>query len=145
MNLISILKKDHRTVEGIFARIKKAKQPKERTALFATLWTEFHKHATGEEEAVYPKMERLTELEGKTSHSYKEHEEARAAFKRVEKFSPDTDAWMKAVKDLEKDIAHHVREEEEAIFPRMQELFTEAQLREMGREFKSVKARRKAA
>src|SRR5580765_2923174 len=60
-NAISMLKKDHETVKGLFEKFEKSKNPAEKQKIISEAVHELKIHATIEEEIFYPAIR--TELE----------------------------------------------------------------------------------
>lgn len=139
MNITELLEKDHRKVEQLFEQIEKTKSTARRSELFEKLWGEFSLHATAEEEVVYPAFEMLRETEEKMSHAYEEHQGARQIFAKLGRLNPEDDRWMEMCDELKQEIEHHVKEEEEEIFPRAEEALTDQRLKEIGQQFQEAK------
>lgn len=141
-SVIELLEKDHRLVEDLFKKIEETEDASKREALFAELSAEVEIHASAEEIAVYPKLEKIKarDLDDEAEHAYKEHTEAREIISEIEKLDPTTDEWMKKVTELKEAIEHHVEDEEGDVFPKMEKTFTAAQLNEMGRAVEAAKS-----
>lgn len=144
-NVIELLKKDHRTVEELFKKIEKTEVARERKTLFAQLATEVEVHASAEETALYPKVEKMKELEELALEAYEEHNEVREIISRIEELSPEEAEWMETVEELKENIEHHVKEEESEMFPKMGKLLTQEQLIRMGSELQQAKSQLKKA
>src|SRR5215471_3154965 len=54
MNAIELLKSQHRDVEGVFAKLEKAKGPEEKESLFTDVANKLAVHAAIEEHHFYP-------------------------------------------------------------------------------------------
>ncbi len=139
MNVTELLEKDHRKVEHLFELIEKTKNPDRRSELFEKLWTEFSAHANAEEETIYPALCSLRELEEKSNHAYDEHDEARGLFTKMMKMNPEDDDWMEECEALKLEIEQHVKEEEEDILPKMEDYFSDRQLKAMATAFQEAK------
>jgi hemerythrin superfamily protein len=117
MDVTKILEADHRTVEGLFDQIEKAKGD-ERTPLIEQLATNLRGHMELEEEVVYPAMKPVTGDE-EVQEGVTEHELARKALQDVVSLAPDEPGFGAALEALKAGIVHHVEEEEGDVFPKL--------------------------
>lgn len=116
MKVTDFLKKQHREVEMLFARIEKASGVT-KSALVRELASKLAAHMRIEEELVYPLASRIEK--DITMESLEEHTVAAFALKRLAEAGPDhetADAKIKTLKDL---IQHHVEEEESSMLPKL--------------------------
>ena len=131
MNAIKMLKQQHREVEKLFKQLEAAKSANPRTKTFNEIADALAVHATIEERHFYPGVkERQTEeilLE-----SVEEHLEIKRAIADLLEMDADEDEFMAKVKVLQEDVEHHVEEEEDELFPKVEKLFDEEQLEAIG-------------
>ena len=73
LDAISLLKADHRKVEGLFEKFEAAKGAERKKALALEICTELSVHATVEEEIFYPACKGKIEEEDKLDEAYVEH------------------------------------------------------------------------
>jgi hemerythrin superfamily protein len=109
------LRKDHREVEDLFAKF-------EQTGDYETvmqLCRELAVHAMVEEELVYPLLRSKVSV-GMADEARVEHQEAKDIISRIEALAPDDDGLAAAVAELKSSVQHHVGEEENDLFPRME-------------------------
>lgn len=117
MDVTRILEADHRQVEDLLSKIERA-EGAARTPLLEELSTSLKGHMELEEQVVYPAFEPVVggeEIEGGTT----EHELARKALADVERLAPDDPGFGGALEALKAGIDHHVKDEEEEIFPKV--------------------------
>lgn len=138
-NIVEVLKQDHRSLDSLFEKIEATDEPDAKAALFEVINEEFEAHAKGEEKVVYPEMKRIPELNEKTEHSVEEHDEARELIKTIESLSPEDEKWESSVRKLQSEIEHHVEEEEEEMFPILEEKLTPEKLRSLAEDFEATK------
>jgi hemerythrin superfamily protein len=119
VDVTRILEVDHRQVEDLFAKIEKAEGEK-RQPFIDELVTSLRGHMELEEAVVYPMMEPVTGhedvVEGNT-----EHELARKILDDVVRLAPDEPGFGAALDSVKAGITHHVKEEEEDIFPKLRQ------------------------
>jgi hypothetical protein len=110
MDAIALLKKDHRTVEDLFADFEKAGGDGRKQKLAEQICLDLSIHAQIEEEIFYPACE------GKVD------EDAKVLIAQILAGEPSDEFYDSKVKVLSEEIAHHVEEEEK----RMEGLFAQA-------------------
>ncbi len=117
MDPTKMLEADHREAEELFSKIQKA-EGQERLPLIEKLVTALRAHMQLEEDVLYPVMQPVTGAEA-VEEANTEHELARKAMQDVVKLAPDEPGFGAALEALEAGIKHHVKEEEDEIFPEL--------------------------
>ena len=108
---ITLLKKDHREVEGWFDEYEQLEEDAEKLALFNKIATALKVHTTIEEEIFYPE-ERADVEEDMLDEAYVEHDGAKKLIAEIESMSVGDEYFDAKVKVLSEMIRHHVKEEE---------------------------------
>ena len=121
MDAIALLKKDHRTVEDLFADFEKASGDGRKQKLAMQICLELSVHAQIEEEIFYPACEGKVD-EDLLKESYVEHDGAKVLIAEILGGEPTDEFYDSKVKVLSEEIEHHVEEEEK----RMEGLFAQA-------------------
>jgi hypothetical protein len=111
MDAVALLKADHRKVEGLFAKFKKAKDARAKKALATEICTELSVHATIEEEIFYPACKEAVEDDLRTE-SYVEHDGAKVLIAELAGSDPNNEFYDAKMTVLCEQIKHHVKEEE---------------------------------
>jgi hemerythrin HHE cation binding domain-containing protein len=109
---ISLLKKDHREVEGWFDEYEQLEDDAEKLALFNRIALALKVHTTIEEEIFYPE-ERGDVEEDMLDEAYVEHDGAKKLIAEIEGMTPGDEFYDAKVKVLGEYIKHHVKEEEQ--------------------------------
>ena len=109
---ISLLKKDHREVEGWFDEYEQLDDEGEKLELFNKIALALKVHTTIEEEIFYPE-ERGDVEEDMLDEAYVEHDGAKKLIAEIEAMQPDDEFYDAKVKVLGEYIKHHVKEEEQ--------------------------------
>ena len=122
MDAIALLKKDHRTVEELFADFEKASGDGRKQKIAEQICLELSVHAQIEEEIFYPACEGKIEDEELLKEAYVEHDGAKVLIAEILGGGPDDEFYDAKVKVLQEEIEHHVEEEEK----RMEGLFAQA-------------------
>jgi hemerythrin-like domain-containing protein len=116
---IELLMSDHRKVEDLFERYESEKEGDEdtRREIATMICGELTVHAQVEEELFYPWLrENLDDME-MLEEAYVEHAGAKDLIAQIEGAGEVDDAYNAKVKVLGEYIKHHVKEEEQEIFP----------------------------
>jgi hemerythrin superfamily protein len=138
MNAIQMLKQDHKTVRGLLADLESTTRrgAKKRATLLARLAQEIDVHTRIEEEIFYPAFKEAGDSSDDAKLYHEAREEHRAAGEMVLpdllKTAPDSEEFGGRAKVLKELIEHHAQEEEKEMFPRARQLFSAAELRELG-------------
>lgn len=119
MDATKILEADHRQVEALFEQIQEA-EGEQRVALIDELATSLRGHMELEEQVVYPVMEPVTGEED-VQEGVTEHELARKALEDVVRLAPDDPGFGAALEVLQAGIEHHVKDEEDEVFPKLRQ------------------------
>ncbi len=122
MDAIALLKKDHRTVEDLFADFEKASGDGRKEKIARQICLELSVHAQIEEEIFYPACEGKIEDEDLLKEAYVEHDGAKVLIAEILGGEPSDEFYDAKVKVLKEEIEHHVEEEEK----RMEGLFSQA-------------------
>jgi hypothetical protein len=109
---ISLLKKDHREVEGWFDEYEQLEADAEKLALFKKIALALKVHTQIEEEIFYP-AERGEVEDDLLDEAYVEHDGAKKLIAEIEAMTPSEEYYDAKVKVLGEYIRHHVREEEQ--------------------------------
>jgi hemerythrin superfamily protein len=116
---LALLKEDHRKVEKLFKEFESAKGDGRKEKLARQICMELTVHTTIEEEIFYPACDGKIE-EDMLKEAYVEHDAAKLLIAEIEAGSGKTDDFFDAkVQVLGEQIDHHVKEEEDELFPKV--------------------------
>jgi hemerythrin superfamily protein len=134
-DLVSVITKDHRDVELIFAELELGHgTPQHRRDLADHLTTELVRHSVAEEMYMYPAARRsLPDGDNVADHEIEEHAEVERKLKDLEGVEATDPHFDDLVGRVIADVRHHVREEEEQLLPRLQEACSVDEMLELGR------------
>ncbi len=140
MNAISLLKQDHREVSALFKKFESSKSGK--AAIAAEVCKLLTVHAQVEEELFYPAareaLEADEEGEDLLNEAEVEHASAKELIAQIEDSEEEDDLFEAKVKVLGEYIDHHVKEEENELFPKVSK--TDLDLEELGQELQDRKS-----
>lgn len=128
-----LLKKQHRKVEKTFSALEKGNG--DGAALVESLANDLAAHMAIEHEFLYPAA---AEVDGEmVSEAFEEHAIAEIALKRLMAVEPGSEIFHARVTVLKELIEHHVEEEENELFPKLEKKLGKARLEELGTEMKA--------
>lgn len=139
MDAISLLKEDHREVSALFKKFEAAKSGK--GAIAAEVCKLLTVHAEIEEEIFYPAardaLKENKEAERLLDEAEVEHASAKDLIAQIQEIEEGEDRLNGKVAMLAEAIAHHVKEEENELFPKLST--TDLDLEELGQELQDRK------
>jgi len=116
---ITQLKADHVKVSGLFAEYEKARSPARKKALVADICAELSVHTQIEEEIFYPEVKAALKDRLLVPEATVEHASLKDLIAQIEAVEPDGDMYDAKVKVLSEYVKHHVREEQNEMFPKI--------------------------
>lgn len=132
MRATDLLEKQHRKVEAIFKKLEGGRA--EPGPLLEQLANALAAHMTIEQEIFYPAVK--TVAEDLVMEAFEEHSMAEISLKRLLATDPEDSAFKARVTTTRELIEHHVKEEEEELFPKVEKRLGEERLLELGRAMK---------
>jgi len=134
-----MLSSDHRKVEDLFQMYEDEKEGDEETrrSLAQRICGELTAHAQLEEELFYPWCKQNMEEMDKLEEAYVEHASAKDLIAQIEGAGEIDETFDAKVKVLSEYIKHHVKEEENELFPEVQGM--QQELDELGQEMAARK------
>lgn len=140
MNAIELLKEDHDKVDRLFQKVKGTPDDSEKhKELFEQIKAELDVHTHIEETIFYPKLKEKEELKDITLEGIEEHHQAKMFLRELSNLTEDSEKFEPKLKVLMEDITHHVQEEEGEMFPKVQKIFDESELKELGKQMEAEK------
>jgi len=129
----ALLKKQHRAVEKIFSGLEKGKGSP--AALLEELADNLAAHMAIEQEIYYPAVKKIDP--DMVFESFEEHSLAELGLKRLLATKPKDDAFKARVTAVKELIEHHVEEEEEDLFPKVDKKLGKDVLADLGAQMKT--------
>jgi hemerythrin-like domain-containing protein len=137
---IALLKQDHRTVEALFDQFEEAEES-EQSQLAERVCQLLTVHTQIEEEILYPAAKEAfgedEEEEDLVNEAQVEHNSAKELIARIEGMTPDDETFKATVKVLGEYVQHHVKEEENEMFPALKK--ADLDLKELGSQLQERK------
>ncbi|MEV5279407.1 hemerythrin domain-containing protein [Streptomyces sp. NPDC052811] len=141
-NVIDELMSDHREVEEMFGRIQAMSgQGRQLRDLVDQVTIELVRHSVAEEQYLYPAVRQ--HVDGGDSLADKEiedHSRVEKLLKRLEKTDTGSAEMSPLLQQLMDEVAAHVQDEENNLFPMLRRACTEQQLDDLGDKIRRAKS-----
>ncbi len=135
---IALLRADHTKVSELFEQFEKSRASRRKAELAAKICTELTVHAQIEEEIFYPAFAAATKDKSLVPEATVEHQSMKDLIAQIESSSPDSPLYDAKVAVLGEYVKHHVREEQNEIFPKARK--SKLDLKELGGQLRDRKA-----
>lgn len=122
MDAIDLLEKDHREVESMFAQFEAATDETQQAMLAEKICKALTVHTTIEEELFYPAAKECLDVEDENLivDALQEHAEAKEMIAKIKTMNTGEEL-NQCMKELKAAIEHHVSDEEDDMFPELEE------------------------
>ena len=142
MDAITLLRDDHKRVKELFDKYDKlgagATASKER--IVSKIIEELTVHANVEEQIFYPAVRQAVErADDVVLESLEEHNLVEHLLADLVKMHPDAERFDSKVRVLITNVRHHIKEEENELFPKVREDMGRSQLQELGEAMQKAK------
>ena len=133
MNATALLEDQHRVIEALIAQLESfSGHP---AAILRELANNLGAHMAIEQDLFYPAIRSVDEE--LVNESYEEHALVELALKRLMMTDPGEPTFKARVTAFKELLAHHVMEEEEQLFPQVEEAVSEELLQSIGKTMKT--------
>jgi hemerythrin superfamily protein len=135
MDAITLLKQDHRTVKDLFRKFEQAgdKAYATKRKLVDKMIEELSIHAAIEEQVFYPSVRQAIEAtEDEVLEALEEHHVVKWTLSELETMDPKHERFDAKVTVLIESVRHHMKEEEEEMFPKVHKALSRKQLTDLG-------------
>ena len=126
--IMKTLAEEHGEVSMLLKRCKAATDGGSRRELFAEIRDKLLCHAHCEEQEFYAPLREHAETQEMATHSAREHKEIETKVKALSATDASTERWKDLFSELADTVSHHVKEEENELFPRAQKALSTEQL-----------------
>lgn len=139
---IALLKEDHREVERLFKKFEGLgpKAHKSRESTVAKMIESLSVHAAIEEQAFYPRLRsEMSDVTDDVLEALEEHHIVKWTLSELDEMSSTDERYTAKVTVLMESVRHHVKEEEQDMFPKVRKEMSRAELQELGEEMAAAK------
>ena len=120
VNAMELLEQDHREVEELFDQFDELENDSEKQEMAQKICMMLTVHAQIEEEIFYPAARKATGDAELLDEALVEHAGAKRLVSEIEEMEAGEELFDAKVKVLGEQIKHHIREEEEELFPELE-------------------------
>jgi hemerythrin superfamily protein len=138
MDVLKLLKDDHDEVKSMFKKLQKA-EGAEALRLWEQLRDMLNLHEQMEETQFYPKLKQDESAKDIILESYQEHHVLDVLMGEISQFKPSDEQWTPKIKVLQENAEHHIKEEEEELFPKVRKIWETSKRDEIGRQMQRMK------
>jgi hemerythrin-like domain-containing protein len=138
MDIFAALTKDHETLRDLFG------QAASDSPRFPDLKNHLQVHHKNEEKILYEALKSKEQTRKDALEAIEEHHVIEMLLVDLENFPTDNERWTIKLEVLEEYTRHHLKEEEDEIFPEGAKVLGAAKSEEMGARFEEIKARQLA-
>jgi hemerythrin superfamily protein len=114
----ALLRADHVKVSGLFADFEKTRSAKKKKDIVSEICRELTAHTTIEEEIFYPAVQAALKDHELVPEANVEHASVKDLIAQVKDVEPGGDEYDARVKVMGEFVKHHVKEEQNEMFPR---------------------------
>jgi len=142
MDAVTLLRNDHKTVEGLFKKFEKAGPNAHKTKqdLVEKIIEELSIHAAIEEQVLYPAArEADPDEDALVLESLEEHHIVKWVLSELDGMSPEDERFTAKVTVLIENVRHHVEEEEGELFPALRKAMKRKDLEELAQAMEKAK------
>lgn len=142
MNALTLLKQDHQNVEALFQRFERAApdDTAELRSVAEKIVEHLSVHAAVEEQVFYPAIRaKVPDEEATVLEALEEHHAVKLLLHEIEKTPPTAERFTAKLRVLTEQVRHHVKEEENELFPKVRVHFTVQELDDIGDTMQQMK------
>ncbi|MET0357598.1 MAG: hemerythrin domain-containing protein [Cellvibrio sp.] len=134
----SLLRADHKLVNDLFSEYEKSRSSVRKKQIVSMICKELTVHAQIEEEIFYPAVKAALKDKELIPEATVEHATLKDLIAQVKDVEPSGEAFDAKIKVLSEYVKHHVKEEQNEIFPKAKE--SALDLTEIGAQLTARKA-----
>lgn len=135
--ITEILEKDHDKVKNALSDMLNSGDGAEKTRenLLAEIKQDLSLHMSFEEQVFYPEARKATGMDDEVQDGVDEHKEARQLLDEISRVAVTDEKWLSLVTSLKEALEHHIKDEQEELFPAARKNIPQERLEEMGRDY----------
>lgn len=144
--IFELLERDHRELERLLDQLVQTEGASaKRDELFGEFGRLLEAHSHAEERAFYSVVLAHSATRENTAHGTKEHCDAADALEQLRSADRSHGSWLRKLESLRDDVLHHIREEENELFPMARKVIDESEAEKIGRRFEQLRHEELAA
>jgi hemerythrin superfamily protein len=127
-----ILKQEHQEVSQLLEQITEQGASKEQ---IDELYMMLEAHTKGEEQTLYKDLKKSEQTHELILEAIEEHHVADMLLKEIRQMDPSDEVCQAKLKVLKETVEHHVKEEEQELFPKAQQVMDDQWAQKMGEQY----------
>jgi len=140
MNIFERINQDHEKQRRLMQLLVETEgESSKRKSAFADFKSEYKAHAAAEEQVFYSTLMEDPDGTDKARHSVAEHKETLDLLEEIADTDMSSSSWLKTMKKIQHENEHHMKEEEDEVFPHARRVLDGKDISKMGDEFESRK------
>jgi hemerythrin superfamily protein len=145
MNALELLKEDHKKVAALFDQIEKTESEQEHWKLFEKIRNELEVHTHIEETILYPRLQQVDDLKDLVLEAFEEHKQVKTLIREIGNLIEGSEKLDAKLKVMGENVEHHVDEEENEMFPKVEKALSKDELEALGAQLQAAKKDRLSA
>jgi hemerythrin superfamily protein len=138
LDAIALLKKDHELVKDLMNKMAEEDDPDQLSSMFEQLVDELSIHERIEEEIFYPALQKLPKAKEDVLEAFEEHHVVDEIVTEMD-VETDDDKWKAKFTVMKENVEHHIKDEEDKLFPKAEKLLGEEKLGALGARMADLK------
>jgi hemerythrin superfamily protein len=138
IDALTLLRKDHLLVRELMDQMAAEDDPDQLSSMFEQLVDELSVHERIEEEIFYPALQKLPKAKEDVLEAFEEHHLVDEIVKEMDVETND-DKWRAKFTVMKENVEHHIKDEEDKLFPKAEELLGEEKLGALGVQMADLK------
>ena len=138
IDALTLLKKDHELVKALMNKMAEEDDPDQLSSMFEQLVDELSIHERIEEDIFYPALQKLPKAKEDVLEAFEEHHLVDEIVKEMD-VETDDDRWKAKFTVMKESVEHHIKDEEEKLFPKAEQLLGDEKLGALGVKMADLK------
>jgi hemerythrin superfamily protein len=138
MNAIQLILNQHARIRKFLSQLTRSKTPSSLKKSFEKLSSFLISHETMEQKIWYPFLKKNTKLKFTIASLINEEKTAAKTIDKIKKIQVE-EKFEDKVMELKSAVAHHAKDEETKLFPKVKKLIEETELKKIGKKMKEFK------
>lgn len=139
MNALEFLKEDHEKVAALFEQAEATKKEQQKKQIYEQIASELETHTHIEETIFYPAIQGEEELRDLVLEAFEEHKQVKTLIREISNLTADSEKFEAKLTVMRENVEHHVEEEENEMFPLVEQYLDEDELEELGQKLEAAK------
>lgn len=138
VDALTLLKKDHELVKALMKKMADENDADQLSSMFEQLVDELSIHERIEEEIFYPALQKLPKAKEDVLEAFEEHHLVDEIVTEMD-VETDDDKWKAKFAVMKENVEHHIKDEEEKLFPKAEQLLGDEKLGALGVKMADLK------